>query len=95
MGKTYWKGLAMPTFLYAAEILEFNDTTLKILQRIDNQVSIQTELQLPTYTAVSNDGNMLVKEIFLQQYQDIQAKGNWIQQIKRYIQLVGTNLKKV
>lgn len=50
VGKTYWKGLAVPTFLYASEILDFTETDLGALQRIENQV-YRGILQLPTYTA--------------------------------------------
>ena len=52
IGKTYWKSVAMPSFLYSSEILEYNEEELKIFQRIDNQV-YRAILKLPTYTASS------------------------------------------
>ena len=51
MGKTFWKGLAMPVFLYGAEVLDYNQTDIRELQRIDNK-AFRTILQAPTYTAL-------------------------------------------
>ena len=52
IGKTFWKSIAMPSFLYAAEILEYTEEELKSFQRIDNQV-YRAILELPIYTASS------------------------------------------
>ena len=52
VGKTFWKSIAMPSFLYASEILEYTEEELKTLQRIDNQV-YRAILGLPIYTASS------------------------------------------
>ena len=51
MGKTYWKGLAMPIFLYGAEVVNYNQSDLKELQKVDNK-AYRTILQAPNYTAV-------------------------------------------
>ena len=50
IGKTFWKGMAMPGFLYAQEVLMFNETEIQQLQRADNK-AFRTILQVPTYTA--------------------------------------------
>ena len=52
VGKTFWKSIAMPSFLFASEVLEYNEEELKTLQRIDNQV-YRAILELPIYTATS------------------------------------------
>ena len=52
IGKTFWKSIAMPSFLYASEILEYNEEELTTYQRIDNQV-YRAILKLPMYTASS------------------------------------------
>ena len=52
IGKTYWKNLAMPSFLYASEILDFDEKELQKHQTIENQV-YRTILQQPSYVAVS------------------------------------------
>ena len=52
IGKTFWKSIAMPSFLYAAEILEYTEEELKSFQIIDNQV-YRAILELPIYTASS------------------------------------------
>ena len=36
MGKTYWKSIAMPMFLYASEILEYTEKEIEQLQRLHN-----------------------------------------------------------
>ena len=53
MGKTFWKGLAMPVFLYGGEVIDYTQTDLGQLQRIDNK-AFRTILQAPTYTAVES-----------------------------------------
>ena len=52
VGKTFWKSIAMPSFLYASEVLEYTEEDLKTLQRIDNQV-YRAIMGLPIYTASS------------------------------------------
>ena len=52
IGKTFWKSIAMPSFLYAAEILEYTEEELKSFQRTDNQV-YRAILELSIYTASS------------------------------------------
>ena len=51
IGKTFWKGLAIPSFLYAQEIMCYTKTELESLQREDNK-AYRTILQLPIYTPV-------------------------------------------
>ena len=51
IGKTFWKGLAMPGFLYAQEVLNYSNSELESLQRADNKAHI-TILQVPNHTAV-------------------------------------------
>ena len=50
IGKTYWKCLAMSSFLYAAEAMLFSEEEIPKHQRIENQV-YRNILQLPTYVA--------------------------------------------
>ena len=50
IGKTFWKGLAMPGFMYASEVFDFDKKELETLQRLDNQ-AFRYILQLPGYTA--------------------------------------------
>ena len=51
IGKTYWKSLAMPSFLYATEVMEFTNQEIQKLQTIENQV-YRTILRLPSTVAV-------------------------------------------
>ena len=51
IGKTFWKGLAIPSFLYAQEILCYNKAEIEKLQREDYK-AYRSILQLPIYTAV-------------------------------------------
>ena len=51
IGKTYWKGLAMPIFLYGAEVIDYNQSDLKQLQTIDNK-AYTIIIQARSYTAV-------------------------------------------
>ena len=53
MGKTFWKGLAMPIFLYGGEVMDYTQTDLKQLQKVDNK-AFRTILQAPTYVAVES-----------------------------------------
>ena len=50
IGKTFWKGLAMPTFLYGSETIVYGEDDLRQLQTIDNQV-YRAILRTPKYTA--------------------------------------------
>ena len=44
IGKTFWKSIAMlPSFMYATEILEYNENELQQLQTLDNNVQACTE----------------------------------------------------
>ena len=51
VGKTFWKGLALPSFMHCQEVIMYNTAELEKLQRIDNKVH-RSILQLPRYTAV-------------------------------------------
>ena len=50
IGKTFWKGVALPSILYGQEIMPFDKSTIEKLQRIENKV-FRGILNLPTYTA--------------------------------------------
>ena len=50
IGKTFWKGLAMPGFMYASEVMYFTKQELNNLQKINNQAH-RYMLQVPIYTA--------------------------------------------
>ena len=52
IGKTYWKGLAMPSYLYGSEVLVYREKDLEELQRTEHKV-YRAILQLPSYTAVA------------------------------------------
>ena len=52
IGKTYWKQIAMPSFLYGQEIIEYDKKDLIELQKIDNQV-YRAVFELPAYTAIA------------------------------------------
>ena len=51
IGKTYYKGLALPNILYGQEIVIFNKNDLDKLQIIENR-AFRFILQVPTYTAI-------------------------------------------
>ena len=57
IGKTYWKGLVMPIFLYGAEVIDYNQSDLKQLQTIDNK-TYKIIFQAPSYTAVGLRGDI-------------------------------------
>ena len=38
VGKAYWKGLCLPSILYAAEVIEYTDSEINKLQVIENSV---------------------------------------------------------
>ena len=50
IGKTFWKGLAMPVFLYGTEVIVYTENDVRQLQTIDNQV-FRAILRTPKYTA--------------------------------------------
>ena len=50
IGKTYWKGLALPKILYATESIPFNKKELDKLQVIDNR-AYRAILDVPIFTA--------------------------------------------
>ena len=50
IGKTFWKGLALPTFMYGQEIIIYNVSDLERMQRKENN-AYRMILQLPRYTA--------------------------------------------
>ena len=51
VGKTYWKSLALPSILYGANIIDFNEKDIKKLQVIENGVFRQL-LGAPKYAPV-------------------------------------------
>ena len=51
IGKTFWKGLALATFMYGQEVIMYSKADIEKLQRIDNK-AYRTILNLPIYTAV-------------------------------------------
>ena len=51
IGKTFWKVLAIPNFLYGQEIVIYNKMELGKFQEIENRAFRQI-LQVPSYTAV-------------------------------------------
>ena len=53
MGKTFWKGLAMPTFSHGSEIIYHTKTELQRLQVIDNKVH-RGILRAPPSTATES-----------------------------------------
>ena len=52
VGKTYWKNVAMPTILYGSNIINYTETELEKLQRIENGVYRQI-LGAPKYATNS------------------------------------------
>ena len=38
IGKTYWKNVAIPSILYGSSVVNFSDTDIEKLQRIENVV---------------------------------------------------------
>ena len=50
IGKTYWKSLAMPSFLFGSEVIEYSEGDLQALQKVENQV-YRGILKTPTYVA--------------------------------------------
>ncbi|MEL6606438.1 MAG: reverse transcriptase family protein, partial [Cyanobacteria bacterium J06614_10] len=50
IGKTFWKGLAMPSYMYGSEIMCYTKADVQSFQTIENKV-YRAILQLPTYTA--------------------------------------------
>ena len=50
IGKTFWKGLALPKLLYATECIPFNQKELDKLQVIDNR-AYRAILDVPIFTA--------------------------------------------
>ena len=50
IGKTFWKSYAMPSFMFASEIIEYTKAELEVYQKIDNQV-YRAILEVPAYTA--------------------------------------------
>ena len=53
IGKTFWKGLAMPSFLYGSEIIYYTRTEIQKLQVIDNKV-YRGILRAPSSTAIES-----------------------------------------
>ena len=51
IGKTFWKGLAIPRFMYGQDVILYTKADIESLQRIDNK-AYRSILQLPIYTAV-------------------------------------------
>ena len=51
IGKTFWKGLAIPNMMYGQEIIPLTKTDLSQLEVIENK-AYRTILQLPKYTPV-------------------------------------------
>ena len=51
IGKTFWKGLALPCLLYGTETISFNKTEIQNLQRLDNK-AFRHILGVHTSTAV-------------------------------------------
>ena len=51
IGKTYWKGVALPSFLYGQEVIVYNTSELENYQRKDNK-AYRMILELPKYCAV-------------------------------------------
>ena len=51
IGKTFWKGLAMASFLYSHEVLYFNKREIETIQRADNR-AYRDILGIPIATAV-------------------------------------------
>ena len=52
IGKVYWKSIALPSILYGANIVEFSQSDISKLQRIENKVYRQI-LGAPSYSQVS------------------------------------------
>ena len=51
IGKTFWKGLALPSFMHCQEVILYNNAELEKFQRIENKVN-RSILQLPRYTVI-------------------------------------------
>ena len=51
IGKTFWKGLAMPAFLYGSEVIHYTKTELLKFQVLDNKI-YRGMLRAPPMTAV-------------------------------------------
>ena len=110
----------MPSFIYASEILEYNENELQQLQTLDNNV-YRAILEMPAYTACSalraeigassskagdiknkllfikhileENGNYLVRDIFLKQYYEKETK--YIKRIKQYMKMININLDAI
>ena len=50
-GKTFWKGLAIPSFMHCQEVIMYSNAEIEKFQQIDNK-AYRTILQLPKFTAV-------------------------------------------
>ena len=51
IGKTFWKSLALPCFLYGSDIISYNIKDLDMQQKIENK-AFRTILRLPKFTAI-------------------------------------------
>ena len=47
VGKTFWKFVAMPSLLFASEVVEYNKTEIQTLEEIDD--IFRTILEVPDY----------------------------------------------
>ena len=63
IGKSFWKGLAMPTFLYWSKVICYTKTEIQKLQVLDNKI-YRGILATPSSTAAEGPrGNILHKYI--------------------------------
>lgn len=62
VGKTYWKGVALPTILYGAPIVNWKESEIQKLQRIENGVG-RVMLGAPRYAVIALRGEIGMSEI--------------------------------
>ena len=62
VGKTYWKGVALPTILYGAPIVNWKESEIQKLQRIENGVG-RVMLGAPRYAVIALRGEIGISEI--------------------------------
>ena len=78
IGKTYWKGMALPNFMYGQEVITFTKSTLDQFQIVENR-AYRMILQLPRYTPVEFLRGEIGATTF--KYRDIKNKLLYLQSI--------------
>ena len=91
IGKTYWKCLSLPAFLYGTSLINFTEKEIERLQRIENGVYRQI-LQAPTYAPVctlrgeigsSSMKSRLIKDRFMYLRSVMEGENDLLKEIVR------------